>query len=1484
MSESTNNSKECVGSVMVVGGGIGGMQASLDLVNSGFKVYLVEETTAIGGRMSQLDKTFPTNDCSMCIISPKLVEVGKDRNIEVITNADVLQVEGEVGNFNVTVRENPRYIDIEKCTGCGECAKNCPVNVPDEFNVELSERNAVFKRYPQAVPNAFAISKADRAPCVMTCPSNVNIQGYVALVSDGKFEEAYNLIMERNPLPSICGRVCHHPCEGECNRKDIDEAVAINNIKRFVADKVRSDRAESGYTVEKAEINPEKPEVAIVGGGPSGLACARDLILMGYPVTILEAEDKLGGAMRYGIPQYRLPEDYLDWDIRNIIDLGIEVRTGKKLGRDFTIDSLKKDGYKYIYLAVGLPLSRRVPFKGADNKGVIWGLDFLRDVNFGKDTKIGRNVVVIGGGNVAIDVAMTAKRQGAESVAVVSLECREEMPAHEWEIQDAVDEGIELNPSWGPDEIYGNDGRVKGMRLVKCSRVFDPGGKFNPEFDRDCTSEIDADTIIIAIGQAADLDWVGDDSPVETGAGIKADPVTLATNIEDVFAGGDVVYGPKSVIEAIDQGHEAAESIRRSDYGKDLAEDRVKEELPTAKIPEDRPYNDIQRCRAEKTPVEERQGNYAEVEHTFTEEMAIKEASRCLNCGICCECFQCVEACLADALIHDDKPKIRDIPVGSIILIPGFDPFEPEVNDKYGYGRYPNVVTSLQFERILSASGPFEGVVTRPSDGEHPTKIAWIQCVGSRDTSIGNDFCSSVCCMYATKEAIIAKEHDNRIEPSIFYMDIRAFGKGFDSYCERARDEHGVRYIRCMLSGLEENPENRNLIMKYIDDAGMRVEEEYDMVVLSVGMMPCKSAIELSNRLGIDLDEHGFCKTSTFDPLKTSKEGIFVSGAFQSPKDIPETVAESSGAAAYAGGLLATSRGKLIETIEYPPERDVTGEEPRIGVFVCNCGINIGGFLDVPEVKDYAATLPGVVFADENLYTCSQDTQQKIRDAIAENNLNRVVVASCTPRTHEPLFQSTTREAGLNKYLFEMANIRDQCSWVHQHEREKATEKAKDLVRMAVANAALLTPLQEQTLDVDHRGLVIGGGLAGMVSALKLAEQGFEVFLIEKEGGLGGQLRNVFYTVHGDDVQEFLVEIIEKIESHPLITVVKNAIVDNSEGYIGNFETNLLIGPTMRTMKIDHGITIVATGAEESKPTEYLYGEDDRVATQMELEKRIVEYPEAIKNMKDFVMIQCVGSRDEERPYCSRVCCILAIKNALKIKEINPDARVFILYRDIRSYGLLEQYYTGARKKGVIFIRYDLENKPIVNVEQGSLSVTVYNSVLRMNVKLNPDILVLSSAIIPQENEELAGLLKINRTPENFYLEAHMKLRPVDFATEGIYLCGMAHLPKFIDETISQAAAAASRAVTVLSKDKIIADSVVATVEPELCAACLTCVRACAFDVPIINQEGVAEINPALCQGCGTCASDCPGKAIELRNYKDIQIIAKCEKLMSGVA
>jgi heterodisulfide reductase subunit A len=1005
-----NNSK--IGAALVVGGGIGGMQASLDLAEAGFLVYLVDTSPTIGGYMAQLDKTFPTNDCSMCIMSPKLVECGRHINIRVISNSEVESIEGEPGNFEIKLTRRPRYIDEEKCTGCGECSKHCPVSAIDAYNEGLSRRSAIYIKYAQAVPKVFAVDR-----------------------------------------------------------------------------------------------------------------------------------------------------------------------------------------------------------------------------------------------------------------------------------------------------------------------------------------------------------------------------------------------------------------------------------------------------------------------------------EQCIGCGLC------EKVCLAKAVNYSDRERTETIEVGSMILSPGYEVFDAAKKPEFGYGVFDNVVTSIEFERLLSASGPYRGHLLRPSDGTIPEKIAFIQCVGSRDTACGNDYCSSICCMYATKEAIIAKEHVGFIKPTIFYMDVRAYGKGFDLYYERARDEYGVRFIRCMVSRIRERFKTKDLVVTYIDEGGAIREEEFNLVVLSVGMVPSGNVVELAQRIGVEVDRHGFCKTNSLAPLSTSRPGIYVCGAFQGPKDIPETVAQASGAVACASGVISEARGTLTVKKAYPEELDVRDGEPRIGVFVCHCGINIGGFVNVPGVMEYARSLPNVVFADQNLYTCSQDTQEKIKGAIEEHRLNRVVVASCSPRTHEPLFQETIREAKLNKYLFEMANIRDQCSWVHMRDKSTATEKAKDLVRMAVARTRLIEPLAEQSLEVVQKGLVIGGGIAGMTAALRLAEQDFEVYLVEKEAELGGNLRNIYSTLEGEDVQVFLEGTISRVRENPLIHVITNALVVDFSGSQGNFSTGLMIAPGMTYRKIEHGAVIVATGAEEAKPREYLYGRDPRVVTQMEFEELLVRRPEEVAQKKRVVMIQCVGSRDEERPYCSRTCCSVAIKNGLKLKEINPRVELYVLYRDIRTYGLMEEYYSKARSAGIRFVSYEPEKKPEVRIEGDSLMVSFVDPILNEKMEIIPDLIVLSSATVPRENEELARLLKIQRTAEEFFLEAHMKLRPVDVASDGMYVCGSAHAPKLISETVSQANAAAARASTLLSKERITVSGIVARVDGERCAACLTCVRVCPYDVPVINIKGEAEIDVAKCHGCGCCAAECPAKAIELGHYRDDQVLAKCEALaLEGVA
>ena len=994
-----------VGATLVLGGGIAGIQAALDLADAGFKVYLLDKSSSIGGTMAQLDKTFPTNDCSMCILAPKLVGAGRHPNIELITNARLEEIEGEAGNFQVRIAKKPRYINEEKCNGCGVCAQHCPVEVPNEFDERLGIRKAIYVLFPQAVPLKYAI----------------------------------------------------------------DDEHCLNKTTEY-------------------------------------------------------------------------------------------------------------------------------------------------------------------------------------------------------------------------------------------------------------------------------------------------------------------------------------------------------------------------------------------------------------------RCELCVQMCKAQAVDFSQKPQVISFNVGAIILSPGFEEFDPRLKSMYGYGRYPNVVSSIEFERILSASGPYGGKTLRPSDGTIPWRIAFVQCVGSRDALVGNNYCSSACCMYSIKESVIAMEHTPGIKCTIFFMDMRAFGKEFDAYYNRAAEEYGVRFVRSRVSSVHEIPETQDLLVRHVEEETPK-DEEFDLVVLSVGMKPPKRVEELAKILGIKLNKYNFCATETFSPVETSRPGIFVCGAFAAPKDIPESVAQASGAAAKAGGIIASERGKLTVVKEYPPERDVSGEEPRIGVFVCHCGVNISGVVNVPEVVEYAKKLPNVVYAEHNLYTCSQDTQKGIRERITEHGLNRVIVASCTPRTHEPLFRETVREAGLNIYLFEMANIRDQCSWVHMHEPKEATEKAKDLVRAAVAKARLLKPLPKPMINVVPSGLVIGGGLSGMVAALELAKQGFEIHLVERDKELGGYARKIHYLLGSQDPQQQLKSIVKEVVDSPKIHVYLNSEISDIKGYIGNFKTTLNNGGEKK--EIEHGVVIVATGAIEYKPTEYLYGTDERVLTQHELEEKLAT---GTLDAKMIVMIQCVGSRNHERPNCSRICCGQAVKNALKIKELSPDTDIYVLYKDMRTFGFREDYYREASDKGVIFIRYDDETKPEVTKENGKLRVTAWEPVLKTWIPIEPDLLVLSVATVPNpDNERLAGMLKVPLTKDKFFLEAHMKLRPVDFATDGVFLCGMAHSPKFIDESISQACAAAARAATVLSKPALEMEGSIASVNKELCGGCKICESVCAYNaIEMQNSEKpTAKVLEALCKGCGVCGSSCPTKAITMGHFTNEQILAQ---------
>ena len=1463
-----------VGAVLVVGGGIGGMQSAIDLADSGMKVYLVEPRSAIGGRMAQLDKTFPTNDCAMCIVSPKLVHVGRHPDIEILTNTSVEALSGTPGHFRVKLKRAPRYVSLDKCTACGDCAEVCPVERPNEYNRFLEPRKAIYKRYPQAIPGAYAIEKAGRAPCRLTCPAGVSVQGYVQLIAKGRFAEALEVIRRDNPFPSICGRVCTRPCEDACRRNEVDEPIAIRDLKRFVSD-IEMDLGPAKLPGPKKQ---RKQSVAIVGAGPSGLTAAYYLRHEGYRVTVLEERGYAGGAMASGIPHYRLPRDVLRWEIEAILSTGIQIRYGTKLGREIHLHELKEEGFNAVFLATGAPRGIMLDVEGAEYEGVLDGLTFLAEVNWGRTREMGPKVAVVGGGNTAFDAARMALRCGAEEVTIVYRRTREEMPADDEEIEEAEQEGIHLLFLEAPVRLTGQDGAVSGIECLETELgEADESGRRRPVPIEGSEHVIEANQVIMAVGQRIDLGILPDDDAerLAPDGWIQANSVTFATDLPGVFAGGDLLTGPRTVIEAVSAGKEAAISIHRFLQGENVSQGRGED-----KVRAEADVEGVKR-RSRQHPVElapeERKRQLGEVRGALTEEQAIAEAERCLECGICCECYRCAEACKADAIDHEDQPEEIEVEVGSVILSPGFDQFDAAKVGEYGYGLSKNVITSLDLERFLSATGPTAGHVERPSDGALPKKVAWIQCVGSRDQRHEQSYCSGVCCMFATKQAIIAKDHHAEIEPTIFFMDIRAHGKGFDDYYQRAKDRYGVRYIRSQISRVDEMPDTQSLGLSYIAEDGEYIREEFDLVVLSTGLKPSDSVKELAARLDVKIDSNGFCVTDSFNPVSTSVPGIYVCGVFQGPKDIPETVAQASGAASYAGSGLAPSRHTLVSKEKLPPESDLSGEA-RIGVFICRCGINIAGVVDVPKVVEYARNLPGVVYTDEALFTCSQDTQERIKELIAEHRINRFVVASCSPRTHERLFQQTIREAGLNPYLFSMANIRDQCSWVHGSTPELATKKSFDLVRMAVANARELRPLRLSEQPVRPRALVVGGGLAGMTAALQIADQGFPVTLVERENRLGGNLRGLYTTHDREEVAPRVEALVESVTGHPEISVLYEAEVVDTAGFLGNFTTEVMVGHSQTPRKVEHGVTVVAVGAKERRPDQYRYGEDDRIVTQRGLEQMLSE--DKFDNTPwRIVMIQCVGSRDEDRPYCSRVCCSQALKNAVTLKEKFPKARISILYRDIRSYGLRERLYSEARRQGVTFIRYEPEQPPVVSLDGEKLAVTVREPSLRKRVELESDLVVLSSAIIPRDTEELAEMFKIQRTNEGFFLEAHMKLQPVEFATPGVFMAGLAHGPKPVDETIAQAAAAASRAATILSRKALEVGGIISKVESEKCAACLCCVRACPYDVPHINEDSVAHIEEAMCRGCGMCAAECPGKAIELQHFRDDQIVAVCRSI-----
>ena len=1536
-------SENPVGSVMVVGGGIAGMQTSLDLANAGYKVHLIEKKSAIGGHMAQLDKTFPTNDCSMCTISPRLVEVGQHLNIELSTDSEVIALDGDPGNFTATIRSKPRFIDVDICNGCSKCAEVCPVPFDNPFDVALGKAHAAHKLYPQATPNAFAIEKRGVAPCRDACPTGQRAQGYIALVAAGRIEEAYRTIKEDNPFPAICGRICNAQCEDACTRNKVDETVSIRALKRFVTDTMHAKPRKPPQAQERIF----KERIAIIGSGPCGLTAAQDLCLQGYSVTVFESLPIAGGMLRVGVPEYRLPVPVIEREIQDIVDLGVDLRLNSAVTR---LDDLFEDGFGAVLIAVGAHEGMRIPIPGNDLDGVLINTDFLRDVRIwqhqqetGSDTSLpdpsevikGRKVLVIGGGDVAMDVARTSVRLGAGNVTMAMRELEDAIPASAHEAEAAIEEGISFQCGLNFLAITDNGhGQVAGVEVESFEQFgLDDEGSEVAVIKENSAHTLDADIIIFSAGQNAGLGFIPEGAGVNLTPRREVDVISrnsYATTRAGVFAAGDAVTGTAFVIDAVASGHRSAQAVHRYLRGEemDVTEPRDNRiaDIPQAEINQKLREGKIKRTpriRESNISLDQRLNGFDEVQAVYTLEEAMAEANRCLACGVCSECNTCVTECGVGAIDLNMLGKEQKIDVGAVVMAPGFKTYQAELSQEYGLGRFPNVMTSLQYERLLSASGPTSGHVKRPSDTARPKKIAFLQCVGSRDQS--HDYCSSVCCMYAAKQAYMTLEHDADTEVRIFMMDMRAFSKNYESYYQRAKEREGIEYTRCRISSLKENPLNNNLVVKYFEraavpltfngeqqaSAGIR-EEEFDLVVLSVGMEIAPDVRELGRKLNISMDKNGFCQTEQYNPLQTSRSGIYAIGPFREPRDITDSIIEASGAAAAASSFLAKSRDTQTRKETFPIPRDVTGEAARTAVFVCHCGKNIAGTVDVKAVQEYAENLPGVVHTEHTVYACSQDSIVHITEKLKETGANRLVVASCSPLTHAPLFESSMKTAGLNPYLFDMANIRNQCSWVHADDKEKATEKAKDLVRMATARTNTLDALSTEEMAMTKSALVVGGGASGMTSALTLADQGYPVVLVEKSDRLGGNLLNVHFGLdewgagsglparNEDDFippQAYLAKLVTAVHSHPRIDLHMNTQLASTKGFMGNFTSTLEPANEARDeskrIQLQHGVVILATGGKEYKGDEYGYGTSQRVVTGQEFEQLLARHDKGITTVDDqplpdsMVIILCVGPADK---YCARICCTTAIKNALALKKLNPAAQVTIIYKDIRTYGFKERLYTRAREGGVIFIQYGDDNPPEVTIDEDGqpLQVGIWESIIGKQITLNPDMLMLSNPIVPSAAaQELSDRLKVQLDGNGFFLEAHVKLRPVDFSSEGMFMAGIAHYPKLLDESIVQAQAAAARAATLLSHDTITTGGKIALVNQDLCVGCLTCVRSCAYGAPRIKPDlsgigsifGAAKIEAALCQGCGVCAAACPAGAIEMLHSTNKQMMAKIDAL-----
>lgn len=942
----TGSTKSVNPVAMVVGGGIAGITAALKIANAGYKVFMIEKEEIIGGKMAQFDKTFPTLDCSGCILTPKTSEVGRHRNIEILTKSEVTEVTGFVGNFKVRVLQKPRYVSVDKCTGCGDCQQVCPVNIPSPFELGMTTRHPISRPFPQAIPNTYSIIRTGMPPCQSACPAGVNVQGYMALTGVGKFEQALSLVRERMPFASACGRICVRPCEDACKRGQIDSPTAICFTKRFLGDYEKETAAEWNPPIR----DRREEKVAVIGSGPSGLSAAYYLALEGYQVTVYEKLPVAGGMLTVGIPSYRLPRDVINSEIENIRSMGVTIKTGVTFGENVTFESLDEDGFSAVFLSTGLHIGRGLGLDGEDARGVLGGVEFLRKVALDEPVNVGEKVIVIGGGNVAVDVARTALRLGASQVELVCLESRHEMPAWERELDEALEEGVIIRNSLGPKRFVQDDGAIKSVEFRKCLSVFDGNGRFSPSYDENDTTEIPCSTVFVAIGQASDSNFITSTRlTTKPGGIISINPDTMETSRPGVFAGGDCTLGPATFVEAVAHGRRAALSI--DSYIKYGALRPVIAREPASPVE----ISEAERKRAKPVlrsvmPVvapEQRKRSFDPIECGFTEEMARSEGQRCLACGVCCQCGECVRKCGPQAIDLNQSAVTRELEVGAIVVATGVDVFDAYQYPEYGHGKYPDVITNLQFERLCNASGPTGGKVVRPSDGAVPNSVVFIQCVGSRDKSKGHEYCSKVCCMISAKQLSIFKHHNPQGQAYVFYIDNRAGGKGYEEFLRRAIEEEKAQYIRGRVAKVFE--EGGNLVVRGENSlVGCPVEVKADLVVLATGLVPQKDYVNVARALNLSTDKYGFFMElhPKLGPAETSLAGIYLAGCAQGPKDIPESVAQGGAAAAEALSLFSMGQVEIDPTVATLNERLCTGCRTCVGM----CAYNAISFDELRKV------------------------------------------------------------------------------------------------------------------------------------------------------------------------------------------------------------------------------------------------------------------------------------------------------------------------------------------------------------------------------------------------------------------------------------------------------------------------------------------------------------------------------------------------------